>query len=642
MRSCKISPPPVCSMRTSVTESNYGVLCEASKTLQKCNTMLNSQLDFDTEYSVLKRVIYKQNSQMRSYRGMKGLKRVESCLKRYLNIHLPSIVEEYAASILRLDVLQSSGGTVLLPSRQMVEYLLSQWMRAAMLLLQTANFCVYAFTSIYRSLEVKGELIPQNSLFLSIISRLWVLCKCLYGSLEDWYGNVYVCLDVLESTQASWLPTDQVLPKDLSIWMTKEIVARVGLGSEEELMSYVKDPEKDRKKPVNNNAFLMESRETTQVDDIGAPISRADHQQKEEQTLVNTLELKKLQEKRPLKRKGGKKRLMKAGLDEREIDSGPSFGTKRKKTKKFNGDKIKKSKKETSAQKGKLMSYMKDAEEDEIADASILRSNSVGIKLAHIDNMEAPIHRGRNEGKERFLVNSIECQELSDDETRNTQKPSEKKRKKEMLSAMIAETSDTALEVDGKRKKIQKKKGSLEKGESIDRPESSNTKKIEKQKKIVRSCHSSSVNDKVLKKRKKRAKSRVDSTSPTKIKSKNLESIQQSVLKKRKKSVLSNIVTDSVNCLSLESPYTIASKDESLLNIKSKKRSKIGQKILQQGICIPVKGNKDLSEKNKQTKSKLRKQKFYKQREGKKQKKNKINKGKKQKEKKMRQTNLKN
>lgn len=270
----RLKLPPTCCMKNTVNKYSSEQIDVCKGVLHECVSVLSNLSPWSTEQFVLSRLIYKMNCQFRNNKSLQMLKRVQVCVSRYCEMKILQHVKELK-ELLKSDSISSI--EVFLPSRQMLESLLVQMMGAAALLTQTARYCLNAYEYLKANLEI-GYFIPQNMLFLSVICRIWALCRstCLY--YVSWYNQLYDMLDHLEAAKVPWLTEDILLPSDLNKWIKQENsdfedlkMGSSSVPAEEEIQSRF---------PLSScvNGEFLNDRDNKEMEDdsedVGCPISR--------------------------------------------------------------------------------------------------------------------------------------------------------------------------------------------------------------------------------------------------------------------------------------------------------------------------------------------------------------------------------
>lgn len=207
-------PPPTCYMKSVVTPQVEDAFKKISEVLLTCIDSFENQEALTMESYVLSRMLYKMNNQWRREKSLQGLKRINVCLNRYREMkvfeYMKELKEHFSCCNLYL-------GEIYLPTQQMIKYLLKQIMCIACLMSQLSRYCQYTYKYIGQHIAV-GNFLPQNMVFLSMVSRIWTLSKSLILHSVEWYGDIYCIKDVFPKTKAT--TEDEDLPKNLTSFIT--------------------------------------------------------------------------------------------------------------------------------------------------------------------------------------------------------------------------------------------------------------------------------------------------------------------------------------------------------------------------------------------------------------------------------------
>ncbi|XP_052105878.1 uncharacterized protein LOC127738596 [Mytilus californianus] len=209
-------PPPTCYLKTLLIKKVEDGFSVVKEMLSDSLTILEKQESLSMESYVLSRMLYKMNSQWRSEKSLQGLKRIKTCLNRYKDLKLIEYVAELKDHFDGCDLYL---GEIYLPAQQMIVYLLRKVICLASLMTQMCNYCKYTYVYISQNLSI-GNFIPQNMVFLSMVSRIWALGKSLGLHSARWYEGINRCLDVFPQTQVQTVTAD--LPSTLSSILTME------------------------------------------------------------------------------------------------------------------------------------------------------------------------------------------------------------------------------------------------------------------------------------------------------------------------------------------------------------------------------------------------------------------------------------
>ncbi|XP_066279902.1 ABC transporter F family member 4-like [Branchiostoma lanceolatum] len=173
------------------------------------------------EQSVLTRVLYKLSASLRRNKHYQYLKMVEKTLCKLARLELVTAVSHVSSCCPSCKDGSAGGAAVLMPSRQLVEFLLVKLLGAAELTKRTISLCAEAFILIAQQIT-RSLFLAANCTLLSITSRLWALLKSLQEQLQEWYSFIRPWVDKLQGTQVQWLPEGVELPLDLGEWLAPE------------------------------------------------------------------------------------------------------------------------------------------------------------------------------------------------------------------------------------------------------------------------------------------------------------------------------------------------------------------------------------------------------------------------------------
>ncbi|XP_078674126.1 uncharacterized protein LOC144912572 [Branchiostoma floridae x Branchiostoma belcheri] len=173
------------------------------------------------EESVLTRVLYKLSASLRRNKHYQYLKMIEKSLRKLSRLDLVTAFSHVTRCCPSSKDDSTGGAAVLLPSRQLVEFLLVKLLGAAELTSQTVSLCAEAFILTAQQIT-KSLFLAANCTLLSITSRLWALLKGFQEKLQQWYSFLRPWVDKLQGTLVQWLPGGIKLPLDLGEWIAPE------------------------------------------------------------------------------------------------------------------------------------------------------------------------------------------------------------------------------------------------------------------------------------------------------------------------------------------------------------------------------------------------------------------------------------
>eukprot|EP00058_Branchiostoma_floridae_P028005 XP_002613496.1 hypothetical protein BRAFLDRAFT_119836 [Branchiostoma floridae] len=144
------------------------------------------------EQSVLTRVLYKLSASLRRNKHYQYLKMVEKSLCKLARLELVRAVSHVSSCCPSSKDGSAGGAAALMPSRQLVEFLLVKLLGAAELTKRTISLCAEAFMALLKSFQEK---------------------------LQEWYSFIRPWVDMLQGTQ---LPEGTKLPLDIGEWFAPE------------------------------------------------------------------------------------------------------------------------------------------------------------------------------------------------------------------------------------------------------------------------------------------------------------------------------------------------------------------------------------------------------------------------------------
>lgn len=209
-------PPPTCYMKTLLTSPVENAFRKINKVISESLNVLENQEALTVESYVLSRMIYKMNNQWRGEKTLQGLKRIHTTLKQHQELKVIEYLKELREHFKECNL---HVGEIYLPAQQMMVYLLRQIMGLSYLVAKTCGYCQYTYIYISQYLAI-GNFIPQNMIFLSLVSRIWTLCRSLTLHSVTWYTDIYSILDVFPQTQVT--VDKEGLPKDLKCCLNME------------------------------------------------------------------------------------------------------------------------------------------------------------------------------------------------------------------------------------------------------------------------------------------------------------------------------------------------------------------------------------------------------------------------------------
>ncbi|XP_070579062.1 uncharacterized protein [Ptychodera flava] len=225
-RSKHLGRPVITTFRHSATSKDKGEVRQLVELFKSVALYVNNT-GLEVEHFTCTRLLYKLGNQWQHKKSMKYLRRLDNSLRRMNKFwaHVQFEVTEIIECIGQANVLT---GEMQLPSRQMIEYILVQFMVFSQLCAHAIKLCVITFKYPFSSQAIRLLL---NAFLFEVIS---------------WYSLVFPWRRSLQGTAVEWLPVDEQLPGDLLEWLDIENNSheRINsslshLSSEGELSTYI-------------------------------------------------------------------------------------------------------------------------------------------------------------------------------------------------------------------------------------------------------------------------------------------------------------------------------------------------------------------------------------------------------------------
>ncbi|KAL0880800.1 hypothetical protein ABMA27_001987 [Loxostege sticticalis] len=212
-----ILPPPVNTFRG-------GQQIDVQDLLHLCNNItkiLSKQSPLHKESALLSRFLYKFDKKFRNDIGYRHFKKLNTALRKYLQINLLKDIENFAV------VIPGNNDENYLPTRQMLEYILVRIMTFAKIMMR---ICVCSKqASIYYMDRVKrGESHWMSLMPYALLSRIWSITTVLLQHSCTWYSGLYPYLKKLIFKGIDFLPANYTLPTDLGKWIDIENIDEYG------------------------------------------------------------------------------------------------------------------------------------------------------------------------------------------------------------------------------------------------------------------------------------------------------------------------------------------------------------------------------------------------------------------------------
>lgn len=202
----------------------FFVVADVQDLLHLCNNItkiLSKQSPLHKESALLSRFLYKFDKKFRNDIGYRHLKKLNTALRKYLQINLLKDIENFAV------VIPGNNDENYLPTRQMLEYILVRIMTFAKIMMR---ICVCSKqASIYYMDRVKrGESHWMSLMPYALLSRIWSITTVLLQHSCTWYSGLYPYLKKLIFKGIDFLPANYTLPTDLGKWIDIENIDEYG------------------------------------------------------------------------------------------------------------------------------------------------------------------------------------------------------------------------------------------------------------------------------------------------------------------------------------------------------------------------------------------------------------------------------
>lgn len=204
--------------------SFFFVVADVQDLLHLCNNItkiLSKQSPLHKESALLSRFLYKFDKKFRNDIGYRHFKKLNTALRKYLQINLLKDIENFAV------VIPGNNDENYLPTRQMLEYILVRIMTFAKIMMR---ICVCSKqASIYYMDRVKrGESHWMSLMPYALLSRIWSITTVLLQHSCTWYSGLYPYLKKLIFKGIDFLPANYTLPTDLGKWIDIENIDEYG------------------------------------------------------------------------------------------------------------------------------------------------------------------------------------------------------------------------------------------------------------------------------------------------------------------------------------------------------------------------------------------------------------------------------
>ncbi|XP_043490930.1 uncharacterized protein LOC122516824 [Polistes fuscatus] len=204
-----IEHPPIITWRIEAQKFDIKGL---NVILQRIIKDLEAQNDLHKEAAILSRIIYRMKCKFRNDKGFKNMEKVNRALLNYLNLALEKEYKNFKSNI------ELNGRFVILPSKQMLEYILVRTQGFAKLLARVEEVTKNAGIFL-RSRIVLGHAWTITLVAYAVISRIWVLSRNLVKRSCIWYNSLHRFLNTFKTVGLPWLSKNDTLPVDLKSWL---------------------------------------------------------------------------------------------------------------------------------------------------------------------------------------------------------------------------------------------------------------------------------------------------------------------------------------------------------------------------------------------------------------------------------------
>ncbi|XP_072760560.1 uncharacterized protein [Anoplolepis gracilipes] len=193
---------------------------EAGINVDLCKCVLNMAInDLDSmdilhgEAAALSRLIYRMKNKFRNDKGLKSMVALNKALINYYNM---SLLKEYKK--LR-SIIEMEDGIHILPSKQMVDYVLVRTQGFAKLMAKIENIAKYAAHFLKARINL-GHAWSIAIIAYATVSRIWFCSRHTLKKSCNWYDQLYICSKNFEYVGLSWIPRNQSLPCNLRLWLS--------------------------------------------------------------------------------------------------------------------------------------------------------------------------------------------------------------------------------------------------------------------------------------------------------------------------------------------------------------------------------------------------------------------------------------
>uniref|UniRef100_T1JGQ0 PH domain-containing protein n=1 Tax=Strigamia maritima TaxID=126957 RepID=T1JGQ0_STRMM len=180
--STSLEPPPFL-----VYPTKKKIVRQSLRKLMDKQMNLPAKKHFHAEIAIMKRLLFKMNSQFRRSKKFHAMQRLRVCFDKFELLNIPKTYENFSTSI------PNENGDMTLGSRQMLEFVLAKTVCAVHLLSQACDHC---------------------------FSAIEVLSAFLTFEMVELYNKLYQQLRFLRASPVPWIPGEEKLPESLTEFKT--------------------------------------------------------------------------------------------------------------------------------------------------------------------------------------------------------------------------------------------------------------------------------------------------------------------------------------------------------------------------------------------------------------------------------------
>ncbi|XP_025268723.1 uncharacterized protein LOC105258928 [Camponotus floridanus] len=210
-------------------------LSKTDRNINLFKNVLNKAIkDFESmdilhsEAATLSRFIYRMKSKFRNDKGLRSMVALNKALINYYNMFLPKAYKNLES------IIEMEDGTYILPSKQMIQYVLVRTQGFAKLMTQIGNTARYAAHFLKARISL-GHAWSIALLAYANVSRIWFCSRHILRRSCSWYDELYSCSKNFEYVGTHWIPRNQSLPCDLRAWLSSESQMNMSDTTEEKI-----------------------------------------------------------------------------------------------------------------------------------------------------------------------------------------------------------------------------------------------------------------------------------------------------------------------------------------------------------------------------------------------------------------------